>query len=497
MTTEVRPPFDVRGMRVGIFIIAYNAASHIEGTLKRIPDDIWGAVHRVYVVDDCSSDETVAKTLQLRESYPELHVIRNKVNRRYGGNQKIGYQYALDNELDAVVMLHADGQYAPESLADILQPIVEGQADVVFGSRMLQPGNALKGGMPRYKYVGNRILTSVQNYLCGMKLSEFHSGYRAYSSKFLRNVPFWENTDEWHFDTQILLQAQQAGARIMEVPIPTYYGDEICHVNGVAYALHCVMTSMKYRLHRRNIVYSRIFDLNLKGRRYFGKFDDPYSSHSIILKKLHALGPLEERTVLELGVGDASLTQRLQAEGALVDALEIEQEAADIADPFCRNMFVADLDSIGELELSSSYDVILAADILEHLVDPETVLSRLKKYAGPDTVLIISLPNIANIYVRLNLLFGRLPLHSKGILDRTHLHHYTLSMAEEMFKRTGWIVEQRAVTAIPLGIVFPVLLTRPLRWIYALFYSITKLMKGLFAYQGVWVCKNPNSARLL
>ena len=186
---------DGRPKRVGVFVIAYNAESHIEETLSRIPEDMWESITAVYVIDDCSTDETVEKALSFQGHQGKLVVLRNRVNRMYGGNQKLGYQYAIDSGLDVVVMLHADGQYAPEYLERILAPIVRGDADVVIGSRMLERRDALKGGMPRYKFLGNIILTRIQNALSGMNLSEFHSGYRAYNTRFLRDIPFWENTD--------------------------------------------------------------------------------------------------------------------------------------------------------------------------------------------------------------------------------------------------------------------------------------------------------------
>src|SRR5690606_9300123 len=147
-------------------------------------------------------------------------------------NQIRGYQYAIEKGYDIVALLHGDAQYAPEALPDLLKPLEAGEADAVFGSRMMEKGQALKGGMPLYKYVGNKILTTFENAMLGMSLSEFHSGYRLYSCKALKKVPFHRNTHDFHFDTQIIIQFHAAGLRIVEVPIPTYYGDEICGVNG-------------------------------------------------------------------------------------------------------------------------------------------------------------------------------------------------------------------------------------------------------------------------
>lgn len=483
--------------RIGIFVIAYNAESHIEKTLGRIPEAVWQKLTVVYIVDDCSSDETTLKALDFHHPHSaKIVVIRNRVNLRYGGNQKLGYQWAIDQQLDIVVMLHADGQYAPEFLEQMYTPIMNDEADVVIGSRMMTAKTALQGGMPKYKYYGNKILTRIQIALTGLKLSEYHSGYRAYSVKYLKSIPFWENSNEWHFDTQILLQNYQVNARIKELPIPTYYGDEICHVNGISYGLNCVLTSTGFALFKSGIYYSRKYDVNLKGQRYFDKFDDPYSSHSIIYKYLldHGVGG---KKVLELGVGDASLTRRLKANGATIDGVEFDKVYIEQAEPYCRQIFTGDLNKIETLGLDTDYDIIVAADILEHLVDPEYVLSKLKTHLKKDGLLVVSLPNVANIYVRMSLLFGRFNYHSKGLLDKTHLHFYTISTASSMLAKTGWKIQGKNVTAIPLAIVFPFLRLTAFRWMLQLFYGLTRIFRGLFAYQSLFFCTNPNSTKLL
>ena len=276
-----REPFRANGKRLGVFVISYNAERLITDTLNRIPDDVWREVEVVYVVDDCSLDETTRQALSYPDPYRKLLVFRNRTNRRYGGNQKFGYQYALDRGLDAVVMLHGDGQYAPELLPDMFRPLIEDDADVVIGSRMINRRDALKGGMPKYKFVANIFLTWVENLLSGLSMSEFHSGYRGYHTRFLRRIPLWENSNEWHFDTHILFQAKQANAKIHEFPIPTHYGDEVCHVNGIAYGLNCIFSALLFRLHRWGLVRLNRYDIAPKTLKDARKLDDPYSSHSV------------------------------------------------------------------------------------------------------------------------------------------------------------------------------------------------------------------------
>ena len=161
-----------------------------------------------------------------------------------------------------VALVHGDGQYAPERLPDLLTPLLSGEADAVFGSRMMKKGDALRGGMPLYKYLGNRVLTTVQNWLLGSDLSEFHSGYRVYSAAALAKIPFDRNTDQFHFDTEIIIQLIRAGMRIKELPIPTYYGDEICRVDGLKYARDVMRATLLSRVQDLGILYQRKFDVH-------------------------------------------------------------------------------------------------------------------------------------------------------------------------------------------------------------------------------------------
>jgi glycosyltransferase involved in cell wall biosynthesis len=233
--------------KIGIVVVAYNAASTLTDTLDRIPADVLPRIAEVIISDDASHDDTFG---QAREwgAAATVHttVVRHTKNLGYGGNQKAAYRIAIDHGLDIVVLLHGDGQYAPEYLPQLLAPFEKGDAAAVFGSRMMVPGAAKAGGMPYYKRIGNRILTTFENRVIGTQLSEFHSGYRAYSTSVLARIPFEANSDGFDFDTQIITQIVHAGGRIEEVPIPTYYGDEICYVNGMRYARDVVRDVVEF-----------------------------------------------------------------------------------------------------------------------------------------------------------------------------------------------------------------------------------------------------------
>ena len=236
-------------MKIGILIVAFNAQETLTKVLDRIPSDFVKQIDAILVCDDASTDDThkVGLSYQIKSQLP-LTIVRHEINLGYGGNQKTGYQWALEKNLDLVVLLHGDGQYAPEYLPQMVEPIVSGRADVVFGSRMITQGGARQGGMPLYKFVGNKILTTLQNRIAKVSLTEWHSGYRAYSVASLRKINFLKNSDYFDFDSQIILQMIGARQRIVEIEIPTFYGDEISRVNGIKYGIKILIHTLKFRL---------------------------------------------------------------------------------------------------------------------------------------------------------------------------------------------------------------------------------------------------------
>lgn len=257
---------NIKEKKIAVLVVAYNAENTLWGVLSRIPPHIEEKLSEIVVFDDASEDRTFEVGVEYKQSkrLEKLTIYRNEENLGYGGNQKKGYDYVIKKGYDIVVLLHGDGQYAPEVMDKLLEPLEKDEADAVFGSRMMVKGAALKGGMPLYKYVGNKILTTFENLMLDMNLTEFHSGYRAYSCKALRKIPYHLNTDDFHFDTEIIIQLKEGGFRIVEKSIPTYYGDEICYVNGLKYAFNVVKSVIEYRMHKA-------------GFRKYGKYEIPLS----------------------------------------------------------------------------------------------------------------------------------------------------------------------------------------------------------------------------
>jgi glycosyltransferase involved in cell wall biosynthesis len=233
---------------------ALNAVRTLAATVSGIPSE-W--VDEIILVDDGSQDGTVelARTLPIR-------VIRHPNNVGYGGNQKTCYMQALQDDAYVVVMLHPDGQYEPTLIPEMVRPIIEGRADMVLGSRLMKKGWALKGGMPMYKFLANRMLTTIENRVLGTSLSELHTGYRAYSREVLMSVPFLRNSLDFSFDSELLMQAAHLGFRIGEVPAHTIYSEDASSVGpsaSVVYGLKTLAALMRLQLHRHGILRCRKF----------------------------------------------------------------------------------------------------------------------------------------------------------------------------------------------------------------------------------------------
>jgi glycosyltransferase involved in cell wall biosynthesis len=249
----------IHGKKLIVVMPAYNAEATVEKTFREIPE---GFVDQVVLVDDASRDQTAAVAQRLG-----LHVLQHPKNRGYGGNQKTCYQQALLLGGDVVVMLHPDYQYSPRLVVAMASMIATGQYDVILASRILG-GTAIRGRMPIYKYVMNRLLTLFQNILMGAKVSEYHTGYRAFSRAVLEQLPLEENSDDFVFDNEMLAQAHYFGFRIGEVSCPARYEPESSSISlkrSVKYGFGVLGTTLRYRLQKWNLARYSIF--NREGRR--------------------------------------------------------------------------------------------------------------------------------------------------------------------------------------------------------------------------------------
>ena len=422
-----------------IFIVAYQAETTIANVVNRIPASLADRYEiDILIIDDSSKDKTFENSYSLSKHSDvpfKIHALFNPVNQGYGGNQKLGYHFAIEHGYDFVALVHGDGQYAPECLPDLLEPLERGEAAAVFGSRMLTPAGALRGGMPIYKFFGNKILTWTQNRLLRSNLSEFHSGYRLYSVSALKQIPFENNSNDFHFDTEIIIQLMIAKLSIVELPIPTFYGDEICRVNGIAYAANVVRTTLQARMQEYSLFYDRKFDCAPPADPP-AKLDFPSPQWFVV-----SAVPKNARVVY----------------------LDVHSDPDTVPVEDC--------------------DFVVLLDIIEHMPAPESFLDRLRTRMSlnPSAELIISTANVAFIITRMMLLLGFFNYSKRGILDLTHTRLFTRSSLQSALCQAGFIVTQCKAFPAP----FPLALghSKLGRMLLKMNEMMIAVMPGLFGYQ--------------
>ncbi|THB78248.1 MAG: glycosyltransferase family 2 protein [Desulfobulbaceae bacterium] len=454
--------------RLLIFIVAYNAENTIESVLKRIPielDDFYDV--EILIIDDSSQDQTFARSELTRRSGSipfKMTVLFNPVNQGYGGNQKIGFHYAVNNGFDWVALVHGDGQYAPECLPQLTEILANNEADAVFGSRMMEGSSALKGGMPLYKFVGNKILTTFQNFLLGSKLSEFHSGYRLYSINALKKIPFDLNSNDFHFDTEIIIQLFISGQIIREIPIPTYYGDEICHVNGMKYALDVCKATIQSKVQRFHILYDRKYDCSPVSQEATFSHQN-YSVGRLFLKELDA-----PSTILIIGRFSDTLKNELENGGHAVHHL-----TGSLVD--------------SEQNQFSPIDYLVILDDTDLSQRPDLLVAKLRTFCTfqPDCKIVLAVGNIGFFITRILLLFGRFSYTRKGVISLSNFRLFTLRSLKKLLSQNNFHFDH--VIGVPIeyqGLFGSHKLSRILTFFHYLF---AKLRPSFFAYQFLVVAR--------
>ncbi len=469
--------------KVLVVILAYNASQHIAKLLARIPAGLFspqaGFTCDILLLDDASPDDTLerAREYVTHHALP-IRLLKNPVNQRYGGNQKIGYTYAIQNGYDIALMLHGDGQYPPEMIQDLITPLLNNEADAVLGSRMLTKSAALEGGMPKYKFVGNIVLTKIQNIMLGSNLSEFHTGFRAYSLAALKTLPYTHNSNDFDFDTDILIQFILSGKRIREIAIPTHYGDEVCHVNGIKYAYQVVRNSLLARCQPLGIFYHAKFDFESATDttlRYQDKTAFK-SSQSWAIDKIPA-----NTTLLEIKHGtDLHVTRALSAKGCTTHVIA----AGNLGDlPAKTQSRKADpAAGITLTPQESAVNAILMLDVIDHVANPEACMAQLHAQLQESIPqCYITTGNIGFFVVRLSLLFGQFNYGKHGILDRTHTRLFTFASLRRVLEMHGYQIE--TMEGIPAP--FPLALKR--QWLARCLLRLNSLLirinKSWFSYQ--------------
>ena len=427
------------------------------------------------------------RTLEADGGLPfKLTVLFNPVNQGYGGNQKIGFHFALEQGFDIVALVHGDGQYAPECLPELARAPAQRRSRSRVRLAHADPGRSPQGRHAHVQVRRQQILTKMQNRMLRTALSEFHSGYRLYRTDALRRVPFDLNSNDFHFDTEIIIQLVIAGQRIRELPIPTYYGDEICHVDGLRYAWNVTKAMLLARIQEYGLLYERKYDCARDASRtqddfasghgqYVAKTDFP-SPHTAALARI----PPNSR-VVDLGGASGYLGKALREKGCHVTGVDLYPPGdASAYDAFHEH----NLDMPGLPVSLADADVIVMLDVIEHLAQPEMFVERLRQdeNLSSHTRLLLSTGNVAFIIVRLFLLFGMFNYGKRGILDLTHKRLFTASTFAKLFTQNGFEI----VEAVGIPAPFPLALGKRSRlggFLLWLNQVLIRIRRSMFAYQ--------------
>ena len=463
-----------------IYTVAYNAEKLIESTIERIPKDLNQNYDvEILISDDSSIDRTfeISNNIKSKSIY-KLNVIKTSQNLGYGGNQKIGYKYAIENNFDFVILLHGDGQYSPELINKILKPLVQNEEfGLVLGSRMMNKFSALKGRMPFYKFIGNIILSKFQNILLGTKISEFHTGYRAFNVKKLKSINFILNTNNFHFDTEIIIQFIAKKIKISEIPINTFYGDEVCHVNGWKYATNVIKASLKYRLMSLGLFYDPKYEVLSEN-----KYQDKLAFISTHKKAYDFID--SDTKVLDLGCADGYLSKELEIKKRC-EVLSYDYE----------NKNELKLENFSQIDLNKelpninydNLDYILMLDVIEHLFKPEIFMSKLQRKLknNKKVKLIFTTGNVCFFITRIMMLLGQFNYGPRGILDMTHTRLFTFKSFSRLIKNSNFNIINASGIPAPFGLAIGNNFLS--KFLTSMNIFFIKLSKGFFSYQMIFI----------
>lgn len=436
-----------RGKRIGVLLIEPMPNTHRALVLDRIPPAVWANLEEVVVFGE-------------GDDRPKLTVLPAPSTHAPGALRKAAFRYFIDRGFDILAILRADGRHPPELLGGLYRPIAADQADAVFGSPNTDNGGPLNG---------------IEKMLFGLHLSNFHCGYRAYSLAALRAIQWQRLSDGETFDLELVLKLRHQHFRISELPIPGDCGTQTPFLRTLKQSL---ATVYRYRQTCRSV-------------KRFPEFEEYFIHYPVKESKRSSHAYAEElvgtgHDVLDIGCGEGILAATLRQNGNRVTGADILPHAAN--ESVLEQYFSVDLNEGIEPMIEAldgkTFDRVLLLDIVEHLVRPEPLLNQIKRVLKPQGRLILSVPNIANVTIRLSLLFGRFDYTERGILDKTHVRFFTRKTSRRMLRENGYRIVEERETVMPVELFFGLPAANPLmRFANEVLGVLTWVMPGVFGYQ--------------
>jgi len=456
--------------RIGLFVFEAPTPSRLQAVLDRIPKPGFACLAEIVVMEDRTESGLDAAPAS-SPGQPPIRIHRAPRELGFGGVRKAAFEHALLKNLDAVVFLRA-GIHEPEILPRLLAPLLEGRDEAIWAARRLE---RLGGGLPLARVLAHRLTTGLLNRLLGLRLSDYHSSFRAFPMRAIQELPFQLNADDRSFDLQLAIQCRILGLPIREVPVPPSWKEFRSDRAGLAGVLAGVGSAVDYRLHQ--IHWSRRHRYLVDRGVHYTLKQSPTSSHMQIVERIQ---PGSE--VLDLGCSQGLLARPLKQKGVRVTGVDAGP-GEDLADEL-GEYHQRDLELPLELPTGRVYDYVVSSDVIEHLRNRTQLLRSARRYLKPGGRLLISTPNIAVWVYRLSLLVGRFEYGPKGTLDETHVHLFTRATFRRAVERAGFQVVNEMPTALPFEVVFESTgRSRLIGALARLYHAFARLWPELFAYQ--------------
>jgi 2-polyprenyl-3-methyl-5-hydroxy-6-metoxy-1,4-benzoquinol methylase len=462
--------------RIALFVFDCPDTGSLQSLLDRIPRSVAEWFDEIVIMQERSASRTRPVPRDLLGSPPEnLQVHRLPRDAGYGGARKAAFEYALLKRFDHVVTMRGDGLHPPEALPGLIHPILLDPMQMVFAFRRLRLPRAPGSWKLIPNLVAHSLATGFQNRLLGLRLRDYHSGYRLYAMHAIERIPFQLDSDDHGFDMQLVIQCRVLGAPVHEVPVGPIWREYPSNAVGLVEVLRACRCAIDYRLHQLHAYRLGQYFVD-EGVRYTLK-RSPTGSHMQIVSAIE-----QGSRVLDLGCSQGLLARPLREKDVRVTGVDLappERQSVELDQYFQR-----DLELPLELPVGREFDYVVVSDVIEHLRNRGQLLRGARRFLKEGGRLIISTPNIALWFYRLSLLVGRFEYGPRGVLDETHVHLFTRATFRREVERAGFFVLKERVTALPFEIVLESTgRSRLVRSLSCFYHALARLWPSMFAYQ--------------